>query len=384
MRHLLWFCGTALIACGGSDISIDGGGGDGNVGTDSSGMDGNVGMDGGGDGSMCPMSQTSCNGVCVDLTTSPGNCGGCGVNCTGGSCKAGVCSLLNPDAGAPPNVADFACIAIDATNVYVATGLPANNGGQIYKVPVNGGSPTPVATMQANPHGIKSNGQYVFWANFGNNTIMRSDPNGGNVTPIVMNQMQPLNITIDTTYIFWINAGDGSVWRADLPGGGNATKIFNGYGANHVGFMANAGANVFFTITQNNIVASTPKAGGNTTQPATGQMAPRGIDSDGTSLFWGNGTGNTIMKQAIVNPQTPTTIAMSQANPAGVATDGTNVYWANQAMGMNNGSIAKVSMGGGNVTTLATAQNFPNCVAVDNTSVYWINEGGGMINKTGK
>ena len=382
MKTLLLFGSVVMaVGCGGADITVVAdSGGDTSPGDDGA-MDTGVGTDAGADtGVVCTAPKIDCKGVCVDIATDPGNCGGCGIDCQGGSCQMGICSLLNPDAGAPPNVGDFACIAVDQQFVYVSTGLAANMGGQVYRVPVNGGSWSPVATMQANPHGIKSNGQNVFWANYGSGTIMRSDPNGNNLMQIASGQNQPFFVTLDSQYVFWINNGNGSVFRANL-GGGGVQQLFAGYGANHAGMITNAGPTVFFASTGSNVVAATPKAGGTTNALAQNQQMAFGIDTDGTSLFWSNAGTGVIQKQAIVNPQAPTPIANGQQNPRGIATDGKNVYWSNAAMA---GAIQKVGINGGNVTSIASNQFYPNCVAVDTTSAFWINEGSGAISKTAK
>ncbi len=47
---------------------------------------------------LCPGGETYCSGTCVNLTTAPGDCGGCGHACTlhtiygSSSCQSGVCS----------------------------------------------------------------------------------------------------------------------------------------------------------------------------------------------------------------------------------------------------------------------------------------------------
>ncbi len=42
--------------------------------------------------STCPSGDSVCSGVCVNESTDPDNCGGCGVTCTGGkTCQAGSC-----------------------------------------------------------------------------------------------------------------------------------------------------------------------------------------------------------------------------------------------------------------------------------------------------
>jgi hypothetical protein len=67
------------------------------------------------------------------------------------------------------------------------------------------------------------------------------------------------------------------------------------------------------------------------------------------------------------------TLASGQISPYVLAVDTTSVYWADWGTGsaQGDGSINKVSIGGGALTTLASGQRMPGGVAVDSTSVYW-------------
>lgn len=384
MRHWLGLASTLLIACGGTDGTNINDGGANDTGTMPT--DGGGGNDVANDNNTnCMMPLTSCNGSCVDTSKDPANCGGCGIDCTGGTCSNGVCNLLPADAGMPPAVGDFACVTVDSTYVYVATGVV---NGMVYKVPLNGGAFSPVAMNQGRPHGVKSNGQWVYWTNYQTGQIMRANPNGMNVQTLVQNQNAPFFLTLDNTYVFWINNGDGSIWRANLDGS-MPTKLFNGYGAMHSGMITNQGTTVFWASASNGIIGSVSKTNSNpamATPVAMNQAAPFSIETDGTFLYWGNTAANmmnqgAIMKVALNNPQTPQPIAQMQQNPRGVSTDGTNVYWVNAAM---QGTVNRVSANGGNVTPLASGQTWPDCTALDMKSIYWINTGGGMVSKTAK
>src|ERR1700677_939651 len=49
-------------------------------------------------GPSCPTGQAFCSGSCIDILSSPGDCGGCGHTCNlhtmygGSSCQSGVCA----------------------------------------------------------------------------------------------------------------------------------------------------------------------------------------------------------------------------------------------------------------------------------------------------
>jgi hypothetical protein len=82
-----------------------------------SGDDSSVSSDGG-----CAGGTPTCGGVCVDYTTDPNNCGGCGAAhacSTAETCNGGVCSAVVPaDAGVTPDAAPDAPpdAATDATS----------------------------------------------------------------------------------------------------------------------------------------------------------------------------------------------------------------------------------------------------------------------------
>lgn len=190
----------SMIACGGSDGTV------GDAGLFETGMqDGTTGMDGGGDGMMmtsCDAGQTACNGVCVDTSSDPMNCGGCGSICNT-KCTNGICQLINPMGcdGGVGGVGDNACITIDSMNVYWASGL-AN--GSIWRLPLGGGCPGLVVSGQPVPHGVASDGTNVFFGNQGNNgSIVRVPIGGGQTTTIASTQPNPLDVVVDATNVYW-------------------------------------------------------------------------------------------------------------------------------------------------------------------------------------
>jgi sugar lactone lactonase YvrE len=73
-------------------------------------------------------------------------------------------------------------------------------------------------------------------------------------------------------------------------------------------------------------------------------------------------------------------LAEDQGGPRGIATDGQSLYWANSG----SGTVMRVSVDGGTAVVLATSQQEPWSVAVDGESVYWTNHAGGTVMKTAK
>ncbi len=62
-------------------------------------------------GEDCSAAQTLCGDVCVDTTSSPTNCGACGVSCAAGeACRAGVCTEVGGGCAAGETECGGACV----------------------------------------------------------------------------------------------------------------------------------------------------------------------------------------------------------------------------------------------------------------------------------
>lgn len=376
-------------ACGGADATLGDGGGDNDSG-------------GGGDSIVgqdvvvvnCDGGQTSCGGTCVDTMTDMQNCGGCGVVCNT-SCTAGVCQLIGSscEAGTTSPVGDNACLTIDSTNVYWATGFNAT--GSVWKVPIGGGCPSLMIGAQSTPHGMASDGTNLFYANqgtgSGTGSIQRIAVGGGSPTPIATSQSTPLDVAVDATNVYWTNAGDGSVWKSDklTP---NPINLSPANGQYKAAYLAVDATNVYFTDAASGQVNRVAIAGGGVTNMTTsGILGPGHIAIDKTTAYFGSrGTSTSAILTVglTASNATPAQLVTSLPSVNGIATDGTNIWFAEatnvQPYAVNTGEIHRVTVGGTSDAKLASKQNGPNCIAVDSTSVYWINSGGGMISKTGK
>lgn len=104
--------GLFAMGCGGESRAVDGGAdsdsdvdsdsdSDSDSDTETGGTDTDTGTDTGtgtDTDTSCSGAEVDCNGVCVDVTTDPGNCGSCGNACgAGAACNAGVCNCGGED-----------------------------------------------------------------------------------------------------------------------------------------------------------------------------------------------------------------------------------------------------------------------------------------------
>jgi hypothetical protein len=153
---------------------------------------------------------------------------------------------------------------------------------------------------------------------------------------------------------------------------------------------------------------------------AAGQAGPYGIAVDGTGVYWANiGTAPRYVDGAIMKldaaGNAPTALAAGERGPRFVALDESNVYFTNYygwtvrkvpktggtvvtiaqgsstrgiAVGGGNvffangsamGTIARVSVMGGNVEMLAAGQASPMALAIDATTLFWTNFSGSTV-----
>jgi hypothetical protein len=375
-----------VVACGGADTTLNGDGGNG---------------DGGGSDVVtsdapivsCEAGQSSCGGKCIDTSSDPNNCGGCGIVCNT-TCSAGVCQLIGSqcDAGTITQVGDNACLTIDSTNVYWAAGF-AN--GSIYKIPLGGGCPAQVIGQQNVPHGVASDGTNLFFTNQGTaqllGSVQRVPVGGGNPTPIATNQASPTDVVLDANNVYWTNQGDGSVWKSDknTP---NPVKLAGPNGQNHAAHLRVDATNVYFTDPAGSAVYRVPIAGGSApVAMTTAGPNARYIAIDSQNAYFGSsGNATSAILSIALNASagTPAQLLPNMKSVAGIETDGTSIWYAEptnvQPYQGGTGEIHRMTVTAQNDTPLATKQNGPACISVDSTSIYWINTGGGMISKTGK
>ncbi len=385
------------VACGGDDSfniqppATDSGGGPDTLTTDGGGNPDAIGNDSSNipDSSVtCPQPQIACNNKCIDPTTDNANCGGCGSVCNT-QCVSGTCPLFGADAGAPQNVGDFACVAVDSTNVYWATGQPSNMGGSVWSVPVNGGAPKQVIGAQDRPHAIASDGTFVYFGNYGtfngsNGTIQKVPIAGGNAIQLAAAQNAPMDIAIDATNVYWTNAFDGTIWTVDKAANTAPKKIGGGGGNFHATKLRVDASNVYYTDSAGNVVNRLLKNGQGNAQPVMNVPSPGAVAIDGTNVYtMSNKNGVTTIFNSLLtaNNANGTQLVTNLSFSLGLETDGTNLWWSQTT---KTGTINRSTIAGSNQATLASNQNFPGCLAVDATSVYWINLGGGMVVKTGK
>jgi hypothetical protein len=328
----------------------------------------------------CPSGETLCSGVCVAESTDANNCGACGHGCLGGACSAGACQpvVLATPGGAVQEV------ATDGTSVYWTDSLGTSSSSvgrctiascasTVTSLATGLGPVLPVAVDPNTPTllfgEIPQNGSGGgLWEATSTGTGGKTQAWGPNIGEVDAIWIAPSSV------YFWagikggvyISNGVGSYVENVFTGGctiGVATDADYVYATDHCGNRL-LSCGIHATCGSSPTVIATGVAGANQLYDdgaalwmtaegtaansftdgalykcsatscavfASGQVAPSGLVSDGTNVYWTSQVGGAIMRSP-VGAAAPVKVAASP-QPLGITQTSNSILWADQKTG---------------------------------------------------
>lgn len=347
--------GSSLVvyACVGDEPervvpSVDGGA---DTGPSSSEGDAGEKVDGGnGNGDACDGGST-CEGVCVDTSSDPKNCGRCAHDCGNGACESGVCQ--------PALIADV------------------GDGGAVI---------VSVTTDQTddNPKGLA---QRVFWSTAGTSGqgVFQDNVGGGNT--VTLSKTSPSsrsNVVVDQSSVFWFAQFFAGPQQPVLKGQVNTAASQTGAGTMNCSFIQSilydpASQSVLGSYAVNNTQHGVFKCGPGDNVTCTSLTTFTGqpggnVATDGTNVYFCDPDNGAILRTLLNGGNTGGFIS-NQATPNLLRVDGNSLYWSNSG----TKTIHRGALGGGTPKQLASPPNAADGLAADAVNVYWTENATGTL-----
>ncbi len=200
-------------------------------------------------------------------------------------------------------------------------------------------------------------------------------------------------MTTDRDHVYWQNA-NGLLVGAPKAGGDLQISHFQTPIANNPRCgLAVDGSTIFATAYQYGKLIKLPlESHGEWSIGASVSLfgafsGPSSIAVDDAWIYVTEYDGGTVKKLPKSGSGDPIVLASGLAHPLGIVLDDSNVYWINRgtssvdggsdaAVPNKDGSVMRVSKGGGDVTPLATELPYPEGLAISARRLYWIESAG--------
>ncbi len=197
------------------------------------------------------------------------------------------CSIAGGDVTTLASGRDsIAGIAVDAAAVYFGTVGSSTGGGAVMRVPIEGGTPTVLASRAA-PFDLATDGVNVYWTSFGG-TVTSIPSAGGAATTLVSGQKMCGAIALDATNVYWSAGTNGAIMKVPLAGGVPVTLAMGGDPTN----LIVSGSNIYWTMPAANELKTVSVEGG--TADLLGSAPVENLAVDAQSVYWSNFLGNIL------------------------------------------------------------------------------------------
>jgi hypothetical protein len=203
----------------------------------------------------------------------------------------------NADAGTVSSLPlDGGSVSVLASNQNQPFAI-TSNGSDLYWLtldavmhePLDGGTAVAIAnTTQTIANNLTLDTTYLYWSSgSADASIYRAPLNGGTVETIATNQANPTSVVVDNGVVFWANYGDSTIIRSSL--NGSASTILTTGGATYSPWdLMISGGNLYFTMPAAGLVGKVAEDGSGVSIIASGQDRPYSLAFDRGAVYWTN------------------------------------------------------------------------------------------------
>jgi|GEM_PF-1405874 len=181
---------------------------------------------------------------------------------------------------------------------------------------------------------------HIYWADYTNKRIGRSDLTGGNVQSAFIVGLPGLllSVAVDRSHIYWTDK-TGKIGRANLDGTGVKPTFINS-GVEKQG-VAVDGQHIYWAEPDfNRIGRANLDGSGGVATFITGASKPTGVTVDGQYIYWTNSTTKSIGRSTLAGTSVSESFISSIPGiPLDVGVDSSHVYWSNTTTSIGRANL---------------------------------------------
>lgn len=281
---------------------------------------------------------------------------------------------------------DFAqgtALAVVDGEVYWTTRAgPWDVQGVVSRVSRCGGPVTMLAENQIGPVALAVANQTVFFGTLGNDNtgvakgaLFRVPVAGGTPSPIAKGWIFAGGVTVDASYVYWTGLSDTyGVHRVPVAGGAP-----EGIGPNQVFYYVAVDEKRIYlsqpaTIPDNARLVSMPLGGGEPTVLVPHELALSGVMTiDASHVYFVHAPGGQFAIERVPKTGGTSEVLVKRA-PNAIAVDAEHLYWVQGNATTGTGyELDRAAKTGGAVTQLSSVGG--DAIALDESYVFWLNGG---------